>query len=111
MARFPFYRQVQLVGDLRTAQVCSFEVSRAESVRSLKIRPGASRAEPVAPGGLASSAAAGVGASCRARYDGGSTPMGSHFGVGEFTNHYKTYFSGDWDVHWGCGVLTHGHIP
>ena len=20
------------------------------------------------------------------------------------------YFSGDWDVHWGYGVLTHGHI-
>ena len=20
------------------------------------------------------------------------------------------YFSGDWDVHWGYGVLTHGHM-
>ena len=20
------------------------------------------------------------------------------------------YFSGDWDVHWGYGLLTHGHI-
>ena len=20
------------------------------------------------------------------------------------------YFSGDWDVHWGYGVLTHGHV-
>ena len=20
------------------------------------------------------------------------------------------YFSGDWDVHWGYGILTHGHI-
>ena len=24
-----------------------------------------------------------------------------HFGVGEFTTHFRTYFSGDWDVHWG----------
>ena len=31
----------------------------------------------------------------------GSKPMGSHFGVGEFTTHLKTYFGGDWDVHWG----------
>ena len=23
----------------------------------------------------------------------------SHFGVGEFTTHFGTYFSGDWDVH------------
>ena len=29
--------------------------------------------------------------------------MGSHFGVGEFTTHFRTYFSGDWDVHWGYG--------
>ena len=21
------------------------------------------------------------------------------------------YFCGDWDVHWGYGILTHGHIP
>ena len=27
--------------------------------------------------------------------------MGSHFGVGEFTTHFRTYFSWDWDVHWG----------
>ena len=26
--------------------------------------------------------------------------LGSHFGVGEFT-HFRTSFSGDWDVHWG----------
>ena len=27
---------------------------------------------------------------------------GSHFGgVGEFTAHFRTCFSGDWDVHWG----------
>ena len=24
-----------------------------------------------------------------------------HFGVGEFTSHFRTYFSGDWDVHQG----------
>ena len=33
-----------------------------------------------------------------------------HFGVGEFPTHFRTYFSGDWDVHWGYGILTHGHI-
>ena len=27
-----------------------------------------------------------------------------HFGEG------AVYFSGDWDVHWGYGILTHGHI-
>ena len=32
--------------------------------------------------------------------------MGSHFGVGEFTTHFMTYFSGDWDVHWEHGLLT-----
>ena len=31
------------------------------------------------------------------------TVLGSHFGVGEFTTHFRTYFSGDWDVHWGTG--------
>ena len=40
-----------------------------------------------------------------------SEAMGSHFGVGECTTHFRTYFSGDWDVHWGAtGVLTHVHI-
>ena len=35
----------------------------------------------------------------------------SHFGVGEFTTHFRTYSSGDWDVHWGLtGVLTHGQV-
>ena len=29
--------------------------------------------------------------------------------VGEFTAHFRTYFSGDWDVRWGYRVLTHGH--
>ena len=24
-----------------------------------------------------------------------------HFGVGEFSTRFRTYFSGDWDVHWG----------
>ena len=33
-------------------------------------------------------------------------------GVGEFTAHFRTYFSGVWDVHWGCGlwILNHGHL-
>ena len=30
-----------------------------------------------------------------------------HFGVGALT---LVYFSGDWDVHWGYGLLTHDHI-
>ena len=30
--------------------------------------------------------------------------MGSHFGVGEFTAHFRLYFSGDWDVHWGTNT-------
>ena len=30
--------------------------------------------------------------------------------VGEFTTHFRTYFSGDWDVHWGYGILTHGQL-
>ena len=24
---------------------------------------------------------------------------------GEFTTHFRTYFSGEWDVHWGYGIL------
>ena len=38
----------------------------------------------------------------------GSKRMGSHFGVG--APPILVYFSGDWVVHWGYGVLTHGHI-
>ena len=34
--------------------------------------------------------------------------MGCHFGVG--APPILVCFSGDWDVHWGYGVLTHGHI-
>ena len=36
--------------------------------------------------------------------------VGSHFGVGEFSTHFRTYFSFHWDVHWGYGLLTHGNI-
>ena len=36
----------------------------------------------------------------------GSKPT-SH-GLGELS-HFRTYFSGDWDVHWGYGLLRHGH--
>ena len=28
----------------------------------------------------------------------------------EFTTHFRTYFSGDWDVHWGYGILTHSRV-
>ena len=33
-----------------------------------------------------------------------------NLGIGEFSTHFRTYFSGDWDVHWGYGILTHGHV-
>ena len=29
---------------------------------------------------------------------------------GRCTTHFRTYFSGDWDVHWGYWILTHGHL-
>ena len=29
---------------------------------------------------------------------------------GRCTTQFRTYFSGDWDVHWGYGILTHGHM-
>ena len=33
-----------------------------------------------------------------------------NFRVGEFATHFRTSFSGDWDVHWGYGLLTPGHM-
>ena len=34
-----------------------------------------------------------------------------HSGVIRCTTHFRTHFSGDWDVHWGlAGLLTHSHI-
>ena len=33
---------------------------------------------------------------------------GRHFGVG--APPILVDFSGDWDVHWGYGFLTHGHL-
>ena len=27
--------------------------------------------------------------------------------VGRCTTHFRTYVSGDWDVHWNYGILTH----
>ena len=41
-------------------------------------------------------------------YGCGSTPMVPLWG--RCTAHFRTYFSGDWDVHWGYGVLTYGHV-
>ena len=29
---------------------------------------------------------------------------------GRCTTHFRTYFSGEWDVHWGYGILTHGRL-
>ena len=37
-------------------------------------------------------------------------PMVPFWLAGEFTTDLRTYFSGDWDVHWGYGILTHGHL-
>ena len=31
-----------------------------------------------------------------------------HFGIG--APPILVYFSGDWDVHWGYAILTHGHV-
>ena len=43
-------------------------------------------------------------------YGCGSKPMVPF--RGGCTTHFRTDFSGDWDVHWGrTGILTHGHIP
>ena len=36
------------------------------------------------------------------------TVLGSHFGVG--AARMLVYFSGEWDVHWGYGLLTHDHV-
>ena len=31
--------------------------------------------------------------------------------LGKCTTYFRTYFSGDWDVHWGTiWILTHGHM-
>ena len=30
--------------------------------------------------------------------------------VGGCTTHFRTYFRGDWDVHWGYLILTQGHL-
>ena len=40
------------------------------------------------------------------------TVLGSPFWlVGEFTTHFRTCFSGDWDVHWHTiWILAHGHF-
>ena len=39
---------------------------------------------------------------------GGQNRFGIPFWLeGEFTTHFSRDFSGDWDVHWGYGILTH----
>ena len=35
---------------------------------------------------------------------------GIPFGVGEFTTHFRTYFSGWIGMFWGYGLLTHGQM-
>ena len=39
-----------------------------------------------------------------------SKPTGSHFWVGELTTHFSRDCSGNWDVHWGYGLLTHDYL-
>ena len=39
----------------------------------------------------------------------GSKPMGSHFHFGVGPPIFVC-FSGEWDVHWRYGLLTHGHM-
>ena len=38
----------------------------------------------------------------------GSKPMVPFWG--RCTTHFQFIFCGDWSVHWGYGVLTHGHL-
>ena len=38
----------------------------------------------------------------------GSRPMVPFWG--RCTTQFRAYFSGDWDVHWGYGILTHGQL-
>ena len=38
----------------------------------------------------------------------GSKPMVPF--LGRCTTHFRIYFSGDWDVHGGYGILTHDHL-
>ena len=38
----------------------------------------------------------------------GSKPMVPFWG--RCTTHFRTYFNVDWDVHWGCGLVTHGQM-
>ena len=49
---------------------------------------------------------------CAERFETGDLAVGQnqryHFGVGAPL--ILVYFSGDWDVHWGYGFLTHGHL-
>ena len=50
----------------------------------------------------------------------GLSRRSDHLGVGQnqwdpilvcrCTTDFRTYFSGDWDVHWGYGLLTHSHL-
>ena len=50
--------------------------------------------------------------SCGCHLAVGQKPMGSHFGVGEFTTHFRTYFSGWIGMFTGgrIWILTHGHL-
>ena len=48
------------------------------------------------------------GLSCSLGFDPMVQNQWYHFGIG--APPILVYFSGDWDVHWGYGVLTHGHL-
>ena len=49
-----------------------------------------------------------AGLSCLGKWLWVKAVLGSLFGVGALP--ILVYFSGDWDVHWGYWILTHGQI-
>ena len=63
------------------------------------------------PAGCMGTAAAAAGLNFgRLRSHGSGSNQGDPILVGSCTTHSRTYFSGDWDVRWGYGLLAHGHI-
>ena len=77
--------------------------------------PGARRARQVFPGapGLSASLVGEFFFFFFVKWLWWSKPMGSHFGIPFWgiTTHFRTCFSGDWDVRWGItGVLAHGQV-
>ena len=92
--------------------LCSQILSRRSSLSNRNQGPGKAPADPTArrpnsgagrsPHGQPVKWGAQVSLTCF-----GSKPM-VHFEVG--APPILVCFSGDWDVHWGYGILTHGHV-